>query len=407
MGGTTAKASVVEDYQIQRAGEFEIGGNVSQGSRINKGSGFLLRVPAIDIAEIGAGGGSIVRVDDAGQLHVGPRSAGAIPGPACYANGGTEATLTDANVCLGYLHAERLPSGLRLDGELARQAVTDQVATPLGLSLHDGAHGVYLLGCARMARAVRAVTVERGRDPREFAIVAFGGNGPLFAAEMAAGLGIGSVIVPPAPGVFSAVGLLEADLEHHLVRTFMRPLDATTLEAVAGAFAAMEAEGREILAGASDDGRIELTRFVDLRYTGQSYELTIPLPAAGDPAARLASLVEAFAAEHERTYGHASLTDPISLVNLRLTAGVRDRAARGAGRLPPAPAGSHRDRQVWFGRDEGLRTVPVLGRADLDATPRSGPLLVDEYDATTLVPPRAAACLDEHGNIVIATTETR
>ena len=407
MGGTTAKASVVEDYQIQRAGEFEIGGNVSQGSRINKGSGFLLRVPAIDIAEIGAGGGSIVRVDDAGQLHVGPRSAGAIPGPACYANGGTEATLTDANVCLGFLHAERLQSGLRLDGELARRAVTDQVAAPLGLSLHDGAHGVYLLGCARMARAVRAVTVERGRDPREFAIVAFGGNGPLFAAEMAAGLGIGTVIVPPAPGVFSAVGLLEADLEHHLVRTFMRSLDTTTLEAVAGAFDAMEAEGREILAGASKDGRLELTRFVDLRYTGQSYELTIPLPAEGDPAARLASLVEAFAAEHERTYGHASRTDPISLVNLRLTAGVRDRAARGAGRLPAAPAASHSDREVWFGRDEGLRTVPVLGRADLDATPRSGPLLVDEYDATTLVPPRAAACLDEHGNIVIATTETR
>ena len=148
-----------------------------------------------------------------------------IPGPACYDQGGTEATLTDANVCLGYLHDERLPSGLRLDGELARRAVTDQVATPLGLSLEEAAHGVFLLGCARMARAVRAVTVERGRDPREFSLVAFGGNGPLFAAEMAAGLGIGTVVVPPAPGVFSAVGLLEADLEHHSVRTFMRPLD--------------------------------------------------------------------------------------------------------------------------------------------------------------------------------------
>ncbi|MCY7417182.1 MAG: hydantoinase/oxoprolinase family protein, partial [Chloroflexi bacterium] len=190
MGGTTAKASVVEDYQIQRAGEFEIGGSLSQGSRLNKGSGFLLRVPAIDIAEIGAGGGSIARVDSAGQLHIGPRSAGAVPGPVAYANGGTEATLTDANVTLGYLHNERLPSGLRLDAGLARQAIKDQVAAPLELSLHAAAYGVYLLGCARMARAVRAVTVERGRDPREFAIVAFGGNGPLFAAEMAAGLGI-------------------------------------------------------------------------------------------------------------------------------------------------------------------------------------------------------------------------
>ena len=135
MGGTTAKASVVEGGRIQVAGEFEIGGQLSQGSRLNKGSGFLLRVPAIDIAEIGAGGGSIVRVDDAGQLHVGPRSAGAIPGPACYAQGGMDATLTDANVVLGYLDDERLPSGLRLDGDLARRAVADQVAAPLGLDL--------------------------------------------------------------------------------------------------------------------------------------------------------------------------------------------------------------------------------------------------------------------------------
>ncbi len=407
MGGTTAKASVIEDYQIQRAGEFEIGGSVSQGSRLNRGSGFLLRVPAIDIAEIGAGGGSIVRVDDAGQLHVGPRSAGAIPGPACYANGGTEATLTDANVCLGYLHDERLPSGLRLDGDLARRAVRDQVAAPLGLSLQDAAHGVYLLGCARMARAVRAVTVERGRDPREFSLIAFGGNGPLFAAEMAVGLGIATVIVPPAPGVFSAVGLLEADLEHHLVRTFMRPLDEATLAAVDGTFARMEDEASAILAGATTDGRLEMTRFVDLRYTGQSYELTIPLPDGSDPAARLTSLIEAFAREHDRSYGHASLTDPVSLVNLRLTAGIRRNEAHLSARVPAPPAAKHEARQAWFGRDVGLLTVPVIGRGDLDLNPRSGPLLVDEYDATTLVPPRASARLDEHGDIVIATMEAR
>jgi N-methylhydantoinase A len=401
MGGTTAKASVVEDHRIQRTGEFEIGGNLSQGSRINKGSGFLLRVPAIDIAEIGAGGGSIVRVDDAGQLHVGPRSAGAIPGPACYAQGGTEATLTDANVCLGYLSDERLPSGLRLDGDLARRAVTDQVAEPLGLGLREAAHGVFLLGCARMARAVRAVTVERGRDPREFAIVAFGGNGPLFAAEMAAGLGIGEVIVPPAPGVFSAVGLLEADLEHHLVRTFMRPLDAATLDEAVATFAGLEAEAAGLLAGAGPAGPVELTRAIDLRYAGQSYELTIEVPDDADPARRLDTLVRAFAAEHERTYGHASLTDPITIINLRLTAGVRQ-TGRSWRRAPDAVATSAPDRTVWFGEDGEHRT-PVLGRADLDATPRPGPLLVDEYDATTLVPPRATARLDEHGNIRIAT----
>src|SRR5439155_1134505 len=185
MGGTTAKASVIEAGAITRAGEFEIGGVVSQGSRLNKGSGFLLRVPAIDIAEVGAGGGSIVTIDDAGAIHVGPRSAGATPGPVCYDAGGTDVTLTDANVCLGYLHPERLPSGLRLNPEKSRRAVADQVASRLGLSLEDAAYGVYLLGCAGMARAVRAVTIERGRDPRDFVLVAFGGNGPLFAAEMA------------------------------------------------------------------------------------------------------------------------------------------------------------------------------------------------------------------------------
>jgi N-methylhydantoinase A len=403
MGGTTAKASVIEDYRIQRAGEFEIGGNLSQGSRLNKGSGFLLRVPAIDIAEIGAGGGSIVRVDDARQLHVGPRSAGAIPGPACYAQGGTHATLTDANVVLGYLDNDRLPSGLRLDAELARQAVGDQVAAPLGLDLLPAAHGVFLLGGARMARAVRAVTVERGRDPRDFAIVAFGGNGPLFAAEMAAGLGVRTVVVPPAPGVFSAVGLLEADLEHHLVRTFLRPLTGAVLPEIDRRFAALEAEAGDVLGGGSVGG-LEMQRAVDLKYVGQSYELTIPLPDGSDADVRFAGLVEQFAREHDRTYGHASLADPVALVNLRLTARVPRRERAASWRVTAARGTAGRTRDTWFGSAHGLLATPVIGRGDLDAPPTAGPLLVDEYDATTVVPPGATACLDEHGNIVIVTT---
>jgi N-methylhydantoinase A len=257
-----------------------------------------------------------------------------------------------------------------------------------------------------MARAVRAVTVERGRDPREFSLVAFGGNGPLFAAEMAAGLGIGTVVVPPAPGVFSAVGLLEADLEHHSVRTFMRPLDSAIVGAIDDAFATMEEDARGVLGDAAAGGRLELTRFVDLRYTGQSYELTIALPAAGDAAARTQTLVESFAREHDRTYGHASMTDPISLVNLRLTAGVRDREARPPSRMPAAIPASG-SRRAFFGRDIGQLEVAVVGRADLGPSARSGPLLIDEYDATTLVPPRASVCLDPHGNIVIDTMEAR
>ncbi|MBI4011850.1 MAG: hydantoinase/oxoprolinase family protein [Candidatus Rokubacteria bacterium] len=402
MGGTTAKASVIEGYAIKRTGEFEIGGLVSQGSRLNRGTGFLLRVPAIDIAEVGAGGGSIVTVDGAGQLHVGPRSAGALPGPVCYDQGGTEVTLTDANVVLGYLHPERLPSGLRLDAEKARRAVADQVAGPLGLPLLEAAHGVYLVGCARMARAVRAVTIERGRDPREFTLVAFGGNGPLFATEMARSLEIGSVLIPPAPGVFSALGLLEAEVEHHMVRTFLRPLGPGTAAEITAALAAIEHEAEGLLRG-EGHGAVELHRSVDLKYQGQSFELTVPLPEGRRGADSVGELAAAFAREHERTYGHKAEGDPIQLVNLRLTARLRRPADRPPIRLGGEGAGGGGVRPAWFGGAHGTVPTPVLTRGDLGPAPRPGPLLVDEYDATTLVPPGGTARLDAYGNLVIAT----
>src|SRR5499426_3983228 len=318
--GTAAKASVIEAYEIKRTGEFEIGGSMSQGSRLYKGSGYLLRVPAIDIAEVGAGGGSIVSVDGAGALHVGPRSAGAVPGPVCYGLGGTEATLTDANVCLGYLHPERLPSGLTLHAERARRAVSEQVASRLGLDLHEAAYGVYLLGCAGMARAVRAVTIERGRDPQEFTLIAFGGNGPLFAAEMARSLEIATVLVPPAPGVWSAFGLLEAEVEHHLVRTFLRPLAGLDPLDLASTLASLERDAEALLDAQGYGGNVEIERSADLKYQGQSYELAVPLGPGAGGAEMIAQLAEAFGKEHERTYGHKAEGDPIQIVNLRLTA---------------------------------------------------------------------------------------
>jgi N-methylhydantoinase A len=408
MGGTTAKASVIEGGGLERTGEFEIGGALSQGSRLNRGGGFLLRVPAIDIAEVGAGGGSVVRVDEAGQLHVGPRSAGALPGPACYGQGGKEATLTDANVVLGYLHPERLPSGLALDAELARAAVAGQVAGPLGLPLDAAAHGVYLLGCARMARAVRAVTIERGRDARDFVLVAFGGNGPLFAAEMARSLGIETVLVPPAPGVFSALGLLEAESEHHLVRSVLRPLAVDTADALAAAVAALEAEAEALLRAEGYREPVATARAVDLKYQGQSFELAVPLPADWRGAAGVEALAAAFARQHERTYGHAAPGDPIQVVNLRVSARLVRPGAPGVLRLAPGrPASTGGTRLAYFGREAGARRTPVLARGDLDARPRPGPLLVDEYDATTLIPPGAAASLDGHGNILIDTGARR
>src|SRR5215470_7864609 len=404
MGGTTAKASVIEGGELKRTGEFEIGGALSQGSRLNRGSGFLLRIPAIDIAEVGAGGGSIVRVDDAGQLHVGPRSAGAVPGPACYGQGGKDATLTDANVVLGYLHPERLPSGLALDAGRAREVILEQVARPLDLALDAAAHGVYLVGSVRMARAVRAVTIERGRDARDFVLVAFGGNGPLFAAEMARSLSIGTVLVPPAPGVFSAVGLLEAESEHHLVRSVLRPLSADTADGVAAALAALEREAEALLRAEGYREAVGTERGVDLKYEGQSFELTIPVGGDWRGAADVDALAAAFAREHERTYGHAAPGDPIQVVSLRVTARLVRPAARRAVRLgSERAAAAGGARRAYFGREHGTLSTPVVARADLDARPRPGPLLIDEYDATTLVPPGTTAALDGHGNILIAT----
>jgi len=404
MGGTTAKASVIEAYEIKRTGEFEIGGSMSQGSRLYKGSGYLLRVPAIDIAEVGAGGGSIVSVDGAGALHVGPRSAGAVPGPVCYGLGGTEATLTDANVSLGYLHPERLPSGLTLHAEGARRAMTEQVASRLGLDLHEAAYGVYLLGCAGMARAVRAVTIERGRDPQEFTLIAFGGNGPLFAAEMARSLEIATVLVPPAPGVWSAFGLLEAEVEHHLVRTFLRPLAGLDPLDLASTLASLEREAEALLDAQGYGGNVEIERSADLKYQGQSYELAVPLGPGAGGAQMIAQLAEAFGKEHERTYGHKAEGDPIQIVNLRLTARVRRGAeARWKMRLVASPRASAAAREAYFGATHGVLRTPVIGRQDLGAQSSPGPLLIDEYDATTLIPPGATARLDAHGNIVIHT----
>lgn len=400
MGGTTAKASVIEDYEIKRSNEFEIGGPISQGSRLNKGGGYLLRTPAIDIAEVGAGGGSLVTIDAAGALHVGPQSAGAVPGPVCYDLGGTVPTLTDANVTLGYLAQDRLPSGLVLAAEKGRQAIAAQIAGPLELSIDEAAYGVYLVGCAGIARAVRAVTVERGRDPRDFTIVAFGGNGPLLAAEMARSLEIGSVLVPLAPGVFSALGLLEADVEHHLVRTFNRPLDGLADEDLARELSSLATEARNLMLAEGHTQQLEATSAVDARYAGQSFELTVPVPHLDAPGLA-AAIAEDFGREHERTYGHRASGDPIQIVNLRAVARVPQAAERHAIRPTIEPNPDQTQRLAYFGPRLGRLPTPVIDRFDLGKEPRSGPLLIEEYDATTLVPPGCAAWLDALGNIVI------
>ena len=403
MGGTTAKASLVEGGRVSYSAQYEVGASLSTGSRLVGGGGELIRAPTIDIAEVGAGGGSVAYVDTAGGLRVGPRSAGARPGPACYRRGGSEPTLTDANVVLGYIRPGPLADGdVVVDAELARRSVADHIAAPLGLDLLAAAFGIHQIANATTMRALRQVSTERGRDPREFTLVAFGGAGPIHAAGLASELAIRSVVIPPLPGLFSAMGLLFSGIEHHAVRSCLlsrQELSADALEAV-------QAElRRDLLHTFAGEGHTEdevaLRYSADVRFRGQTSEINVPVASGSWGPAELAALQEAFADEHERLYGHRSDPDnPVEVVAMRAIG--RAGVAEMSDRLRPATAtaGESRDRSAWFGPSAGSIDTPVCRREDLKHGAR-GPLLIDEYDTTIVVPPGLRARIDDQLNVHI------
>jgi len=392
MGGTTAKAALVDQGQYLRVGSLEVGGGINIAGRLLSGGGYHVRAPAIDIAEVGAGGGSLVQLDGGGGLKVGPESAGAAPGPACYGRGGTLPTVTDANVILGFINPVALAGGgLPIRRDLAVKALEEAVAKPMGLSIEEAAWGVHRVANATMARALRAVSTERGRDPREFAIMAFGGNGPVHAATLAKLLEIKRILVPPVPGLFSALGMLFPEVEHHYVRTFKRNLASLDPAALDQVFRTMEEEGGAALAeeGFKTEHR-RYERQIDLRYVGANSELTVDFPADGDPAAILR---QGFGAAHERQYGYRSDEEAIETMNLRVVARGVAAMAHVPNRLtlgdpPHAGMGA---RQVYFGPEIGSVKTPICARADLDGNWRPGPLLVEEFDSTTVIPPGARA----------------
>jgi N-methylhydantoinase A len=403
MGGTTAKAAMLEGGEPVKTAEYEVGAGINLSSRLIKGGGHAIRLPFIDLSEIGAGGGSLVSVDEFGMLHVGPESAGSDPGPVCYGRGGAQTTLTDALVVLGYLNPASLAGGaVALDAGAAARVLGEDVAEPLGKSSIESAYGVFQLAVATMTRAVKAVSTYRGRDPRDFVLCGFGGNGPVTAVAIARELQMPRVLVPLAPGVFSAGGLLLSGIEHEFVRTQLARGGSVTVEALDAAFGELEADAqRALLAEGVDAEAIELSRFADVRYVGQAYELTMPV-AGGPP--ELARIVAEFNEEHERTYGHSSADAPIDIVNVKLTARARATEEEryeplsGLGAAPP-----ERSRTAYFGADAGLREAPVIGRgALLDSPPREGPLIVEEYDATCVIPPGSRVTLDAWGNLDIA-----
>jgi N-methylhydantoinase A len=406
IGGTTAKAALIEDGQIARSPEYEVGGAVSIGHSLMKGSGYVLRVPSVDLAEVGAGGGSIAWADSAGALKVGPHSAGADPGPACYNQGGREATITDANVVLGLTNPQALAGGaLIIHPDLAEQAVADRVSRPLGLDLVSAAWGIRSVANSSLIRALRAVSTERGRDPRRFAMFAFGGIGPVHALDLANELGISKVIVPPLPGLFSSLGLLFAEVEHHLIQTHYATIQGLDYGRLNGVTARLVEEAANTLSreGYAPSQR-SLQLSADVRYAGQDYALTIPLRDASLDPKLAEALAEDFHQEHHRTYGYRSDAEPVQIIALRCLARGLSALPRVPRRLQVTPMQGWQpspSRRCYFGLEWGWTQTDVLGRGDLAAGPLDGPIVVEEDNSLTVVLPGWRASLDDWANIVL------
>jgi N-methylhydantoinase A/oxoprolinase/acetone carboxylase beta subunit/N-methylhydantoinase B/oxoprolinase/acetone carboxylase alpha subunit len=399
MGGTTAKACLIQGGQPDIAPMME----AARVHRFKRGSGLPIKAPVIDMIEIGAGGGSIARVDPLGLLKVGPRSAGADPGPACYGLGGKEPTVTDANLVLGYLDARFFLGGrMRLDGDAAEAALA-AVAEPLGLSAPDAAWGVYTIVCENMAAAARVHIVEKGRDPRRYAMVGFGGAGPAHAARVARILGVREVIVPPASGAASALGFLVAPISFELVQSLPGVLDELDLGAVNTLLADLEARGRTLLAEAGVTAEeVTVRRRAEMRLLGQVHDITVPLPDEPLAPDALDAIKAAFAHEYARLYTHVYTGTVIQAISWRVqcsgpapSIGVRRPEDAAAGRV--ALKGS---RRTYFGDAGGWVDTPVYDRYALrPGQAISGPAIVEEREATTVVPPGDRLEVDAQENL--------
>ena len=403
MGGTTAKASVIERGVPLSTVDFEL---FEEPNR--PGSGWPIRVPMIDIVEIGAGGGSIAWIDDGGNLQVGPQSAGASPGPVCYGHGGTEPTITDANAILGRL-VSLLGGEFTMDVEKARKVTEERIAKPLGISIEEAAAGILEISGAKTADLIREVTIARGRDPRDFSLVVYGGAGPLVAAHVIGEMGITQAVIPQVPGNFSALGLISTDIIYDLVRTYAGDQQRVDLERVNNLFREME---EELEARLSHEGlapeNITLQRSADMKYKGQFHILNVPVNDGHLNSEDLSTLRKVFEDEHLRLYTYSSEGEPTDLVNVRLRGrGNLERPA-----LPRISPGTAQQafvdtRLVYFRETKEPMDCSVYNRELLGASSTfDGPAIVEEKTSTTLVPPGFSARVDEYGNIIISRRES-
>jgi N-methylhydantoinase A len=397
MGGTTAKASLSEGGAPGLTDELEV-------DRLTPapGSGLPVDLTAVDLVEISAGGGSIAAAAD-GIVAVGHESAGSEPGPACYGRGGELPTVTDANLVLGYLNPDYFLGGeLRLDPSAARRAIERHLAGPLGLEIEQAAWGIHALASESMAAAVRVVSVDRGKDPRDLCLVAFGGAGPAHAVGIAARCGISTVIFPRGAGVASAMGLLSSDIRFEVSRSTLLRVRGARSDVANGIFEALDAALEALLReSGADPTRIAVSRSADLRYAGQGYELEVPVPDDRLDDRTLAAAADGFHDRYRRVYGYCDPARDVEATTWRL-AGESPRPRLVLPRIEPA-----RDqvalttRPVWFEETAGFVDCPVQRRADLPASTLEGPLVIEERECTLVIPPGCAAELDPRGNLVV------
>lgn len=405
MGGTTAKAGLIEHGTPRITKEYEVG-TAARAERGAKGAGYPIRTPVIDLVEIGAGGGSIAWVDPGGMLRVGPQSAGADPAPVSYGQGGTEPTITDANLVLHRLDPDHFLGGeMHLDEEAAYRAIKEKCADPLGLDVVEVALGIVEIANTAMANALRRISVQRGHDPRDFVLVAFGGAGPVHANRLAVELDIPTVLVPMSPGTTSAMGLLVTDLKHDYSTTLIQRADRLDVEMVSRLYREMEDRGKKaLLAEGMEHSSIGFERQVDMRYVGQSYELSIPL-GDGKVEDALERMLQRFHEEHDRSYGFAASDEPVEIVTLRHTA-VGSIAKPKLHELPErngdVSAARRAVRQVFFAEAGGFVDCPSYDRYQLAAGGViEGPAIVEEMDSTTVIQPGFLAEVDRYGNLLI------
>ena len=407
MGGTTAKACLIEHGEPRVTKDYEVGTAASAGHGDRRGIGYPIRTPVIDLVEIGAGGGSIAWVDSGGVLRVGPRSAGADPGPACYGRGGDDPTITDANVVLGRLNPDYfLGGGLKLDVEQSRTAIARHCAEALDMPVIEVAHGIVEIANSAMVNALRLVSIQHGHDPRAFTLAAFGGAGPVHANRIAEEVGVADVVIPPSPGIFSSTGLLVTDLKHDYSVARVGLVDQVDPDDLAAEFDTMVRAGTaELKADGLLAPDMSFDRHADMRYAGQSYELTVPVNRADVDGEELAAVVERFHALHEQAYGFRAPDEPTEMVALRVTArGTIPKPMlqnRRNGQLGSSGANRPvKTRPVYFAEADGFVRCACVSRLDLGVGHDvEGPLIVEEFDSTTVVHPGYVASVDELGNL--------